>query len=312
MLHLSYRIHSHGLKFLYRCQPPYELKDGNCALASCGPDNSCPQGAECVTITGGVSYCACPKGFKSLLDGTCEDINECMEQQQTCGYGALCVNQPGFYECNCPEGYGGDPYNGLCSPAQKKCLSDKECPENERCVQPGECVCPPPYFTDISDDNKCKSPCERFPCGINANCTPSDPPLCACKPGYEGDPLQGCLDVDECKEEPCAYGAHCLNLEDGYKCICPKGMTGDPYRGGCILDTPGTVKSECQTDKDCVKILTCQDGTCVSPCAGVSCGANSVCRPENHKAICQCSPGYIQSKGKCVSGKSIPFYANYL
>lgn len=287
-----------------RCQPPYELKDGNCILASCGPDGSCPNGAECITITGGVSYCACPKGFKQAPEGTCGDINECMEQQQTCGYGAQCINRPGSFECHCPEGYSGDAYNGLCSPAQRKCANDKECPENERCVQPGECVCPPPYFTDMLDENKCKSPCERFPCGINANCTPSDPPKCSCKPGYEGDAIQGCLEVDECKRAPCAYGAHCLNLPDGYKCICPKGMTGDAYKGGCILETPGTPKSECISDRDCVSILSCLDGTCVSPCDSVRCGSNARCQVHKHKALCKCAAGFAKNpKDQCVSRK---------
>jgi hypothetical protein len=78
-----------------------------------------------------------------------------------------------------------------------------------------------------------KGPCERFPCGINAKCTPSDPPKCMCQTGYKGDPLHGCVDIDECIDNPCAYGAHCLNEKGGYKCVCARGMTGDPYRGGC-------------------------------------------------------------------------------
>lgn len=81
--------------------------------------------------------------------------------------------------------------------------------------------------------NVCEGPCERFPCGINAKCTPSDPPKCMCQTGYKGDPLHGCVDIDECIDNPCAYGAHCLNEKGGYKCVCARGMTGDPYRAGC-------------------------------------------------------------------------------
>lgn len=211
--------------------------DGNCVLSGCSKGETCPPGAECITISGGVSYCACPKGFRTQQDGSCVDVNECTENQQVCGYGAECVNKPGTYECHCPRGYGGDPYNGLCSPAQKRCISDNECAANEKCVQPGECVCPPPFFTDPLDDNKCKSPCERFPCGINAKCTPSDPPKCMCETGYKGDPLHGCVDIDECSDNPCGYAAHCLNEKGGYKCVCPRGMTGDPYKSGCKCDT---------------------------------------------------------------------------
>jgi len=85
------------------------------------------------------------------------DINECEEGRQVCGYGAECINRPGSHECVCPRGYTGDPYNSICSPSRVKCVSDGDCSPNEKCVQPGECVCPPPFFTDQVDGNKCKS-----------------------------------------------------------------------------------------------------------------------------------------------------------
>ena len=52
------------------------------------------------------------------------DINECEEGKQVCGYGAECVNKPGKYECICPRGYTGDPYNSVCSPSRVKCVND--------------------------------------------------------------------------------------------------------------------------------------------------------------------------------------------
>lgn len=109
-------------------------------------------------------------------------------------FNAECVNRPGSAECICPPGYAGDPYHGQCSAPQRRCASDRECGTNEKCVQPGECVCPPPFFLDTSDGGKCKNPCERYACGINAKCTPSDPPQCMCEAGFKGDPLQGCFD----------------------------------------------------------------------------------------------------------------------
>jgi len=81
---------------------------------------------------------------------------------QVCGYGAECINLPGSHQCVCPHGYGGDPYNGLCSPAQKRCTNDHECKANEKCVQPGECVCPPPFYTDPLNGNLCKSKSMNF------------------------------------------------------------------------------------------------------------------------------------------------------
>jgi hypothetical protein len=46
--------------------------NGDCVLASCSKKEKCPLGAECITIAGGVSYCACHKGKKPKPDGSCE------------------------------------------------------------------------------------------------------------------------------------------------------------------------------------------------------------------------------------------------
>jgi hypothetical protein len=45
---------------------------GACVLAGCSKKEPCPPGAECITIAGGVSYCACPKGFRTQQDGSCD------------------------------------------------------------------------------------------------------------------------------------------------------------------------------------------------------------------------------------------------
>lgn len=284
-----------------QCQPPYKFVGGNCILAGCLDGGKCPSGAECISIAGGVSYCACPKGFRTQTDGSCVDIDECTDGQQVCGNGAECINKNGGYECVCPQGYGGDPYHGLCSPPQRRCAADKDCGSNEKCVQPGDCVCPPPYFLDTNDGNKCKSPCERFPCGINAKCTPSDPPQCMCESGYKGDPFQGCTDEDECANAPCAYGAQCINEKGGYKCVCPKGMKGDAYKSGCILDD-GSPKFRCTNNKDCSSNLACVNEACVSPCASALCSSNAYCEPENHAPWCRCRVGYVETpNGECVS-----------
>lgn len=55
-----------------QCQPPYKIVNGKCMLAGCSKGEKCPSGAECITIAGGVSYCACPKGYTTKVDGSCE------------------------------------------------------------------------------------------------------------------------------------------------------------------------------------------------------------------------------------------------
>ena len=287
-----------------QCQPPYQLVGGNCILAGCSNGKKCPKGAECISITGGVSYCACPKGYRTQTDGTCTDINECIESSHACGYDAICINTDGAFECECPKGYNGDPYLGLCSAPQRRCAADKECGSNEKCVQPGECICPPPFFVDASDGNQCKSPCERFACGINAKCSPTDPPQCMCEAGFKGDPLLGCISTDECANAPCAYGAQCVNQKGGYKCVCPNKMSGDPYKSGCVILDPILGKSECTTNQDCASNLHCNDNTCISPCTDLLCGPNAFCEPENHAGWCRCRVGFSEGpNGDCVSRK---------
>lgn len=43
-------------------------------MAGCNK-GKCPAGAECMSIAGGVSYCACPKGYRPREDGSCYGIN---------------------------------------------------------------------------------------------------------------------------------------------------------------------------------------------------------------------------------------------
>lgn len=59
-----------------QCQAPYQIVNGNCVLAGCSKGEPCPAGAECITVAGGVSYCACPKGYRIRHDGSCEGENQ--------------------------------------------------------------------------------------------------------------------------------------------------------------------------------------------------------------------------------------------
>lgn len=216
-----------------QCHPPYKLVNGNCVLSGCTKNNKCGKGAECIIISDSFSYCACPVGFIQTAEGACEDINECTTGQPACGFDAECINTIGSYICKCPSGYSQDSISGHCTLIKKRCISDSDCFPNEKCIQPGQCVCPPPFYLDVTDGQKCKSPCERFTCGINSKCTPSDPPRCMCLAGFEGDPYTGCTNTNECHSAPCAYGAICHDQKGGYRCECPPNQVGDPYKNGC-------------------------------------------------------------------------------
>ncbi|XP_047739052.1 fibrillin-1 [Hyalella azteca] len=281
-----------------KCQPPYRIIEGNCVLADCSKGNKCPAGAECVTIQGGVSYCACPTGFIMQADNTCKDIDECSlvspAEKPPCAIGAECTNRVGTFECNCPLGTSGDPYFGGCSMNKIQCTKDSDCGTNEKCIQPGKCVCPPPFFVDNLDRNLCKNPCSAFSCGVNSKCEAADPPTCKCLPGFTSKGEDGCFDIDECAKKPCGSGAICVNEIGSFKCECPPGTRGDPFSGGCF----GSERVGCSVHSECPSDLACENGVCINPCDSLPCGSNAYCEPEEHAAWCRCHPGFNEVFGE--------------
>ncbi|XP_042376319.1 wall-associated receptor kinase 5-like [Zingiber officinale] len=59
---------------------------------------------------------------------------------------------------------------------------------------------------------------------------------CNCADGYVGNPYlrDGCKDIDECNSSLPACTGICINIEGGFKCICPPGTLGDPLHGACV------------------------------------------------------------------------------
>ncbi|XP_004688211.1 PREDICTED: hemicentin-1 [Condylura cristata] len=110
---------------------------------------TCPEGSEasqdtCIDIdecenrdtcqhecknTFGSYQCICPPGYQLMLNGkTCQDVDECLEQNVRCGPNRMCFNMRGSYQCidtPCPPNYQRDPVSGFCL---KNCLpNDLEC-----------------------------------------------------------------------------------------------------------------------------------------------------------------------------------------
>jgi hypothetical protein len=157
--------------------------------------------------------------------------------------------------CTCRPGYTGDPYYEGCrpipppEPVNTECKVDVDCPALEICYTSG-------------GSNRCVDPCSTIrPCVSNAECkvfstTPTRTMTCTCFEGYTGNgvvrcdkitaPIEiGCSSDDECLsnqacrnracinpcsfDDPCSSTAQCSVSNHKAECICPPGLTGDPY-----------------------------------------------------------------------------------
>ena len=69
----------------------------------------------------GTYLCQCHPGFRLSESGSCEDINECKENEiDICGKHGRCVNLVGTFECLCDEGF-------QMSATNRTCIDINEC-----------------------------------------------------------------------------------------------------------------------------------------------------------------------------------------
>ncbi|XP_040895666.1 hemicentin-1 [Toxotes jaculatrix] len=106
------------------CQQGFESRGGLCLdINECDMRDTCQH--ECMN-TPGSHRCLCPAGYRLMTNGkTCQDIDECVEQNIQCGANRMCFNMRGSYQCidtPCPPNYQRDPATGFCL---------KDCPPND-------------------------------------------------------------------------------------------------------------------------------------------------------------------------------------
>ncbi|KAH0618308.1 hypothetical protein JD844_017379 [Phrynosoma platyrhinos] len=96
------------------CPEGYEARNNKCIdIDECENKDTCQH--ECRNTLG--SYqCFCPSGYRVMSNGkTCQDIDECLEQNIYCGPNHMCFNMRGSYQCietPCPPNYQRDPLSG--------------------------------------------------------------------------------------------------------------------------------------------------------------------------------------------------------
>lgn len=152
-------------------------------------------------LSSGQAVCLCSPGYTGAPDTSgCTDIDECAGRP--CPAGAICLNEPGRFSCQCPSNSKGDPYRGGCAKVipSSGCGDGQPCPDGEQCL------------IDTYTGNS----------------------MCVCRQGYARDRENGiCRDVNECtqpRDKPaCGLNAICKNLPGSYECQCPNGFNGNPY-----------------------------------------------------------------------------------
>ncbi|XP_054548958.1 fibrillin-3 isoform X3 [Talpa occidentalis] len=250
---------------------------------------------------------ACARGFARTKGLTCEDVDECAVFPGVCSNGR-CLNTPGSFCCECPQGSVLDATGRLCvDMRQEPCfLSWAE----------GQCgaVLPGQYGRDIC--------CCSVGAAWGAACEPCPEPespafsgLCPWGLGFVSrDPLSGqpfYKDLNECALFPglCAHGA-CHNTAGSFRCTCAGGFALDTRersctdidecrispdlcgRGACV-NTPGSFECECLPgyQRGSMLIKACVD---VDECAqDPSLCRGGACTNTEGSFECRCPAGHM-------------------
>lgn len=305
-----------GCRIDSECDSGKACINGNC-VNPCIINDPCGLNAECYAV-GSKPQCRCLSGYRGNpwdrcnvvgcrsnsdcpSDKGCENaqcVNPCV-YDNVCSPRAECSPQNHMAVCKCPPGFIGNPYVDCKPEPVHECSYDTDCPSRLACIE-----------------HKCINPCTALePCQRPSRCevVPSSPVrtmICVCPEGYVSSgsgtckPLKPVLDVGGCISDsdcpsdkacindicrdPCNCGpnAECRVKDHKPVCSCQQGYDGNPEIQ--------CVKIGCTSDSECSKTHSCINRQCVPACSAdrSQCGERAECYGINHRAVCECLPGY--------------------
>nr|CAD7456482.1 unnamed protein product [Timema tahoe] len=264
----------------------------------------------------------CESGYSRDETGTCVDIDECQNETTNCSH--ECVNEPGGYQCTCPEGYDIGDDDRTCEDFNECLEEDNEV--NTACsdvcindVGSYHCDCVT-GFTLKSDKRTCADINECEEEGGDGDCSHTcinevGTFRCECPRGLhlESD-LRTCVEDDHCLMNSCSH--ECVSEMGGFKCECPSGLRLDTDNITCVdlnecldLESNGTDNScshECVNVEGSFKCVcpsglvlsadqrTCEDlNECVEVQSNVTSlsGCSHECVNEHGSFQCKCPGG---------------------
>ena len=280
--------HGNPSNLVEGCKP-----DRSDIYPGCTDDTDCAKGLFCLVRENGSQDCVNP----------CSGI--------VCAFHQRCEpDSKGHAECKCDDSYEWNPISSSCEkPSVPDCIADHDCRSTEACRP------------DALGVLKCIPICKTLTCTSNSQCVAIDHRAqCECLPGFTGNPndRQGCQSARKdrctsdaqcpedqtCKSSPdniltcqpvcdsvtCGPNALCVVNNHEAVCECPQGLyAGDPneMKNGCRT-VPCVYNIDCPSTQLCNRLTH----TCYNACDENACGTNAVCIADDHRAICQCPPGF--------------------
>ena len=226
------------------------------------------------------------------------DVNECIGN--ACGANAVCLNTIGSYDCQCQEGFSGNPFM-MCMPIDIRPpvqpnvvdpCSSVSCGPNAACRN-GQCLCLPGYSSTAGGSCSIPSCRNDLDCASREVCLPVDQSV-------KNGGVRRC--VDACSREQCGPNAVCVADTHRASCICRDGFKGNA-NVGCQQEP---ADDKCGRDDDCPGDAVCGkdiDGNriCVDPCKSFTCAQSESCVIKAGKAHCECLSNFVRnpSTGTC-------------